>query len=449
MKNTTSFKFYYLITLSSLSLVLLFSLVDAKPAKRFSLCELSEGRTKCSLSELSLSTTDYHFTPIANNVDVDSIVAVEVVNSVVPIIGTDICEMFNMLTELKLNGIELEGFEEDALRGCENLVEINLSNNKLTTLSASLFMANWRLEKINLQGNQLDETCLKAMSSLNEVTYIDLAKNNLTSFPVEDIKLLSQLQRVLLSSNQLADLDTTKMIQYFPVLNEIYLNDNDFGCLRLKEILEQFEAAQVHVNNDYDYLRDREYRVEHQNGFMCLSDTMVSLITSRSRLPQLEQELSVIKQNLTEVNQLIPIIFEQLNNISAQLINQNLTINKLLEQNKPTESTVSKHIAGPEKNFGLPASVTTTIRPISTRLSRRSTTTQRSVTNSISGTTYKSAFLNDFMRRTISSSTTLPSVKKSEPVQKNWVDEIKALIQPNNQPSQPSGEKEDYEEYFE
>lgn len=422
-------------------LLLLAPVTFGKPSKRFSLCDLTDAETRCLLTQLSLTAIDYHFTPIANNVDADSINTLQIENSVVPTVGADICEMFSMLKLLYLDGIGLENIEEEAFRGCESLTNIDLSNNKLTKLSASVFLANWRLERVNLKGNALDEACLKAISSLDRLTFLDLSRNNLTTFPVEDIKLLSKLQQIHLYSNKLTDLDVKKLVQYCPRLDEVYINDNELGCLQLREIREEFERSNVAVLSDLSYHdpRQREYTVQYQDGFICLSDTMISLVTTKSRLPILEQELSLLKTNLTEVSRLIPIILEQLNNITAQLVSQNQTIQKLLlsntNSNKNLEPAASNiHLNLPQPQVYLPST---------TRPTRKTSPT------------YKSTFLNDYLKRTLKPinfaamvpPTTMKTTTTEASVQVSWVDEIKAMMQPVPDIKQPSTEN-DYEDYY-
>nr|XP_060631570.1 leucine-rich repeat-containing protein 69 [Anolis sagrei ordinatus] len=164
--------------------------------------------------------------------------------------------------------------------GLQNLVLLNLNNNRLTYLPPEIQRLQ-NLECMSLDNNQL-RTLPKEFCCLRKLRELHLSHNSITAIP-EDIEYLTKLKILILSRNQVANLPDglCKMkrlrildvagnnIQIFPTdmenleLEELYCEDNPLleknpvsaiqeeDILTLKELTARFILAQLENKNIY------------------------------------------------------------------------------------------------------------------------------------------------------------------------------------------------------
>lgn len=87
--------------------------------------------------------------------------------------------IFPNLESLKINDVGLSKLTRRDLIGLENLQELQLCSNNLTTLPNNLFADMRKLKKISLAQNQIDNISSQLFTPIiaNELTLVDLSGN--------------------------------------------------------------------------------------------------------------------------------------------------------------------------------------------------------------------------------------------------------------------------------
>ncbi|XP_067323117.1 leucine-rich repeat-containing protein 69 [Anolis sagrei] len=184
------------------------------------------------------------------------------------------------LEKLHLFGNKICRISPSIFDGLQNLVLLNLNNNRLTYLPPEIQRLQ-NLECMSLDNNQL-RTLPKEFCCLRKLRELHLSHNSITAIP-EDIEYLTKLKILILSRNQVANLPDglCKMkrlrildvagnnIQIFPTdmenleLEELYCEDNPLleknpvsaiqeeDILTLKELTARFILAQLENKNIY------------------------------------------------------------------------------------------------------------------------------------------------------------------------------------------------------
>ena len=149
----------------------------------------------------------------------------------------------------------------EPLRNMKNLIDLNVSDNKLTSLdgieglkrlkvlradknqitNADGLKGTEKLAALYISDNRL--TDLNSMKRLKNLTYLDASNNNLTS--VDGIGSLKKLEKLYLSGNQLSGV---KGIKNLKKLEELYLNDNSIE--EIGEIGQLKNLVILNMNNN-------------------------------------------------------------------------------------------------------------------------------------------------------------------------------------------------------
>lgn len=103
------------------------------------------------------------------------------------------------LTVLTISNNKLERIDDDAL-DFPNLIEIDLSNNKLRTLSTMTFNRCIKLQKVQLKSNAL-HSIGQALYRLRDLHYINLDRNHIDDARIESFARLEHLEYLSLQYN--------------------------------------------------------------------------------------------------------------------------------------------------------------------------------------------------------------------------------------------------------
>lgn len=213
-------------------------------------CAKNFGKSSCTLINVRFKLFEDRFVPIA---DVPSaIVALWFLRSSVPILNVqDSCQEFPKLERIQAHRQSVEQIAENCFRGCKNLKHLILHENKIRQFSSELFLDTPNLE------------------------FLSFAGNHLAHVPIELFKVTRKLKKFSVYSNPLLELNAEKIVKYSNgTLNEIWLQDTNIECDRIKKILIAFESQKIEVSKfSYrQFLRPRNYSVAFVDGFMCLPE---------------------------------------------------------------------------------------------------------------------------------------------------------------------------------
>lgn len=121
----------------------------------------------------------------------------------------------------------------DALPDClpDSLTYLDVYRSALGAVASTTFRRLPHLEILYLDDDQLQRLETGSLSALENLTQISMAVNGLTSVPEDVFAGNGQLRLINLSSNRLSSLQTP-VFEGLPRLQQLYLNDN--GLLRLE-----------------------------------------------------------------------------------------------------------------------------------------------------------------------------------------------------------------------
>lgn len=213
-------------------------------------CDKNFGKSSCTLVNVRFKLFEDRFVPIAS--EPASVVALWFLRSTVPVLNVqDSCEEFPKLERIQAHRQSIEKIAENCFRGCKNLKHLILHENKIRQFTPGIFLDTPNLEFLSLAGNQL--------------AYV----------PAELFKVTRKLKKFSVYSNPLLDLNADQIVKHSNgTLNEIWLQDTNIECARMKKILITFESKKIEISKfSYrQFLRPRNYTVAFVEGFMCLPE---------------------------------------------------------------------------------------------------------------------------------------------------------------------------------
>lgn len=111
---------------------------------------------------------------------------------------------------------------ESELKSYKNVIEMDISNTKLTEFKENAFKEMTNLKKFNSSGCALNKIDLTAFSGAKSLEVLDLSNNLLPEFSIKD---LLQLKELYLNINHISSIDN--MLINVPNLEKISLAQND------------------------------------------------------------------------------------------------------------------------------------------------------------------------------------------------------------------------------
>lgn len=200
--------------------------------------------------------------------------------STLPLLGDGVCSYMRPYTdniqgmeELYLEDLSVEKILSNAFQECDELKILILKNNKIKTLSETVFNRNLYLEKLDLSRNLIEELPSKIFSKILQLRELYLSENNLKTFNPNLIEFHVNLKHLRLDSNDLFDLNGKKMVQFVPDLKIIAINNNQLRCGRVKEIIDVFDDKYVSVDINFEgIVKERVRPIEIVASIICLGN---------------------------------------------------------------------------------------------------------------------------------------------------------------------------------
>lgn len=226
----------------------------------------------CTITGLTLSLTNYTFTPLAPNPSL--VVGLEITKSTVPVITTKICSALPKIKSFVAIQQGIQIIEDNAFNNCTEITLISMPFNNIHTLGKGIFDNTNKLTEINIHGGSLEQFDVNLFDNLGELLELVLSANKLKEIPVAALKNLKKLRILYIYSNELSDLDAEGLVSNLPSLKAVYLNDNNFHCDRLNEIILTFKARRILIvdHTHSIYLKRRDYIPHKIQDIVCLTN---------------------------------------------------------------------------------------------------------------------------------------------------------------------------------
>lgn len=142
---------------------------------------------------------------------------------------------FTALSQVNLSGNKIKTISNQVFSKCTKLVEINLSYNMLSTLDAKVFEKNNELGKLNLQGNPLKVLSMEIFTHTPIMSWLDMSHAELTSLWKVDknqpITILSNLSFLNVSHNRITEIKHTEL-DNLNKLRTLDISNNPLACSR-------------------------------------------------------------------------------------------------------------------------------------------------------------------------------------------------------------------------
>lgn len=268
-----------MITAASI-LLLLWPLTCATVPPSYS-CQLFYGQ--CTLTSITVTKEHPEFTINFNSPH--PVDAVKIVDSTIPLLTNNVCDTFPEIVNLGLHDAGLAVITKDALKRCTSLKGLTILNNPIQTLDQSVFNGLSDLRFVTIANSLIKQLPLGVFDNLRELRFLGLGNNHLSYDNPEVFKNLDKLEVLELYSNELLDLDVLKFVTYLPRLKKIHLNDNDFLCDRLVQIIEEFKNKGITVESELQTPRPRTVTVGDEDGNICIAsrDNYLKIIETKTK----------------------------------------------------------------------------------------------------------------------------------------------------------------------
>lgn len=235
----------------------------------------------CTFHNLTISRPETVFKLTADNVQ--NITKLRFNNSSIHTWTSHVCETFPNLVSLEIDQVYLREIAVGALDNCSNLEVISFWTNQLTRFDRDNFRYTYKLKEINVQSNKIYYIHPETFNHLANLEVLSLNENLLKKFPVDKMNRLEKLRLIYLDTNDLEDLDDELLVEKFPGLSTVYMDDNNFDCDRLKEILNTFAAKNISAKVwSAQHKKTRVIKPTTIQGIECYNDQSMRLLMKDS-----------------------------------------------------------------------------------------------------------------------------------------------------------------------
>lgn len=296
-------------------------------------CSMTDNN--CTISGVTLSLKNYTFKPVASRPKF--VISLEIKRSTVPVITSEICSTLPNLKTFTAIQQGIQVIEDYAFNNCTELTLISLPFNNIHELGKGIFDNTKKLQEINMHGGSLERIDVNLFDNLGELIELVISGNKLKELPIQAIKNLKKLKILYLYSNELDDLDANGLTESLPNLKAVYINDNNFHCDRLNEIIAIFNSKYILIidHTHSVYLKKRDYIPHKVENIICLSKSELdsekmkkALNDSLDKLKEYPigkeviQLKDIVSSGFAEADSSIVTLFNQLNETSENLNQQ-------------------------------------------------------------------------------------------------------------------------------
>lgn len=198
-----------------------------------------------------LSFNENEVSSLANVFQVlTTVTEVDLCNNKITSVNTDDFKYNPRLRSLNLSNNNISHLSDDAFKNVPNLDVLNLANNQITSLNSAIFQSLHKLQELHLNENNLAILPEDIFEGLNETKEMDLSGNDLQQIPVDIFSKLLHLEKlnvtnnfiiniinnsIITINNSLRTLDVSNnMLEVFPYLQSSSLQILDLSGNRLQ-----------------------------------------------------------------------------------------------------------------------------------------------------------------------------------------------------------------------
>lgn len=254
-------------------------------------CSMPYDNRNCTIIGLTLNLKNHTFKPFALNPNI--VIGFEIKKSTVPVITSEICTSFPQLQSFVAVQQGIQVIDDYAFNNCTEVLLINMPFNNIHTLGKGLFDNTRKLQEINVHGGSISQIDVNLFDNLGELNELVISGNKLKELPIAALKNLKKLKILYIYSNELNDLDANGLVRSLPNLRAIFINDNNFHCDRLIEILNIFKAKSIIISDHAHsiYVRKRDYFPHKIENIICLTQVEIEFEKMKTALNSSLDEL--------------------------------------------------------------------------------------------------------------------------------------------------------------
>ncbi|KAK6743990.1 hypothetical protein RB195_010971 [Necator americanus] len=123
-------------------------------------------------------------------------------------LSTGVFDLTPELRELSLNDNDITTIEDGTFGKLTSLKKLSLSGNQISTITKNMFKGLDSLEVLNLQNNQITSIDWSAFANLKQLRTLDLGTNHATNV---EIRGLENLQKLFLNNNSINSLKSVSL----------------------------------------------------------------------------------------------------------------------------------------------------------------------------------------------------------------------------------------------
>lgn len=204
-------------------------------------CKMNDGW--CSFISVRTTESSKFFQPMYD--DPSIVHRIDFKNTSMTVLTREICDAFPNLREMYIVGAKLQRIQPDALTQCENLLLFDIYGNSVKELDNSLFSHSPDLRHIKLSSNQFYHIDTRVFQYSRKLEFLHIELNFLIEFDFKNIPKLSLMKEIHLNRNFILALDDNEVIEKFPKLEKIYIENNLFKCDDLRKMIKTFKRNNI------------------------------------------------------------------------------------------------------------------------------------------------------------------------------------------------------------
>lgn len=156
----------------------------------------------------------------------------------------------------------IQKIHKNAFTATTELEELHLNNNDIVSVPESLLKNNRKLLALNLDNNKISKIDPLTLLNLPLLRELHIKNNKISQFNSRALENSNKLEKLYFSNNQISTLDFQNFKKYFPNLSEIGINDNNFTCPKVRDMIEEFRPQGI-------VIEDLMQRPGEQSGINC------------------------------------------------------------------------------------------------------------------------------------------------------------------------------------